>query len=105
MGISTVRWPTSTVLSSRMSANCRISVRTRSSRSALSINATKAGPCSFLLDTGTQITMVDPSLAAELHLATEGQAKVASVDAQASASFARLDRLEAGSHAAAHQKG
>ena len=68
------------------------------------VSINHAGPYSFLLDTGTQITMVEPSLAAELHLATEGQAKVASVDAQASASFARLDRLEAGTHAVANQK-
>ena len=68
------------------------------------VSINRAGPFSFLLDTGAQITMVNPSLASELHLATEGQAKVASVDTQASASFARLDWLEAGSHAVANQK-
>ena len=68
------------------------------------VSINHAGPYSFLLDTGAQITMVDPSLAAQLHLATEGQAKVASVGTQASASFARLDRLEAGTHAVANQK-
>jgi hypothetical protein len=68
------------------------------------VSINHAGPYNFLLDTGTQITMVDPSLASELHLATEGQARVASVGTQASASFARLDRLEAGTHAVANQK-
>jgi hypothetical protein len=68
------------------------------------VSINHAGPYNFLLDTGTQITMVDPSLASELHLATEGQAKVASVGTQATASFARLDRLEAGSHAVVNQK-
>jgi hypothetical protein len=68
----------------------------------VSINHT--GPYDFILDTGTLITMVDPSLAAELHLATEGQARVVSVGAQAAASFARLDLLEAGSHSVANQK-
>jgi hypothetical protein len=68
------------------------------------VSINHAGPYNFLLDTGTQITMVDLSLASELHLATEGQAKVASVGTQASASFARLDRLEAGTHAVANQK-
>lgn len=68
------------------------------------VSINHAGPYSFLLDTGTQLTMVDPSLASELHLATEGQAKVASVGTEASASFARLDRLEAGPHAVANQK-
>src|SRR5208283_1782323 len=69
---------------------------------AVSIN--HAGPFNFLLDTGTQITMVDPSLAGQMHLATEGTADVASVGVHASASFAQLDALEAGSHAVANQK-
>jgi len=68
----------------------------------VSINHT--GPYDFILDTGTQITMVDPSLAAELQLATEGQANVVSVGAEVPASFARLDLLEAGSRAVANQK-
>ena len=68
------------------------------------VSINHAGPYNFLLDTGTQITMVDPSLAAELHLATEGKAAVATLATQASASFARLDRLEVGSHAVANQK-
>ena len=69
---------------------------------AVSIN--HSGPYNFLLDTGTQITMVDPSLAAELHLNTQGSAVVAGVGFHASASFAQLDLLEAGSHAVANQK-
>ena len=39
---------------------------------AVSINHT--GPYNFQLDSGTQITMIDPSLAAELHLDTQGAA-------------------------------
>jgi hypothetical protein len=39
---------------------------------AVSINHT--GPYSFLLDNGTQITMIDSSLAAQLHLANQGAA-------------------------------
>lgn len=69
---------------------------------AVSIN--HSGPYNFLLDTGTQITMVDPSLAAGLRLATQGKAEVASVGVQSSATFAQLDLLEAGSHAVANQK-
>ena len=38
---------------------------------AVSVN--HSGPYNFLLDTGTQITMVDPSLAAELHLNTQAR--------------------------------
>ncbi len=69
---------------------------------AVSVN--HSGPYNFLLDTGTQITMVDPSLAASLHLATQGTAEVASVGMHASASFAQLDLLEAGSHSVTNQK-
>jgi hypothetical protein len=50
------------------------------------------------------MTIVDPSLATELNLKTQGSAVVASVGVHASASFAQLDRLEAGSHAAVDQK-
>jgi hypothetical protein len=69
---------------------------------AVSVN--HSGPYNFLLDTGTQITMVDPSLAAELHLNTQDSAVVAGVGFRAAASFAQLDLLEAGSHAVANQK-
>lgn len=69
---------------------------------AVSVN--RFGPYNFILDTGTQITMVDPSLAASLHLAAQGTAEVVSVGMHASASFARLDLLEAGSHAVANQR-
>jgi hypothetical protein len=69
---------------------------------AVSVN--HSGPYNFLLDTGTQMTMVDPSLAAELHLNTQGSAEVAGVGFLTSAPFAQLDLLEAGSHAVANQK-
>jgi hypothetical protein len=64
----------------------------------------KSGPYNFLLDTGTQVTMVDPSLAADLHLSTHGEAEVASAGFSASATFADLDSLAAGSHTATIQK-
>ncbi|MGA2538714.1 MAG: retropepsin-like aspartic protease, partial [Terracidiphilus sp.] len=70
----------------------------------LPVSVNHSGPYNFLLDTGTQITMVDPSLAAELHLATQGEAVVASVGTHASASYSELDTLEAGSHAVSNQK-
>ena len=69
---------------------------------AVSINHT--GPYNFQVDSGTQITMIDPSLAAELHLDTQGAAVVAGVGSRQSASFAQLDLVEAGSHAVANQK-
>ena len=69
---------------------------------AVSVN--HSGPYNFLLDTGAQMTMVDPALAAELHLNTQGSAGVAGVGFLASAPFAQLDLLEVGSHAVANQK-
>jgi Aspartyl protease len=69
---------------------------------AVSINHT--GPYNFLLDSGAQITMIDPSLAAALHLDTQGAAVVSGVGSGRSASYARLDLVEAGSHNVANQK-
>jgi hypothetical protein len=69
---------------------------------AVSINHT--GTYDFLLDSGTQITMIDPSLAAALHLDTHGMAVVAGVGSGLSATYAQLDLVEAGSHAVARQK-
>jgi Aspartyl protease len=68
---------------------------------AVSIN--HLGPYNFLLDTGMQMTAVDPSLAADLHLESQGAAVVAGVGTRQSASMARLDLLEAGSHAVLNQ--
>ena len=68
------------------------------------VSVNHSGPYTFLLDTGTQMTMVDPALAAELHLNTQGSAGVAGVGFLASAPFAQLDLLEVGSHAVANQK-
>lgn len=68
------------------------------------VSVNHSGPYNFLLDTGTQMTMVDPALAAELHLNTQGSAGVAGVGFQASAPFAQLDLLKVGSHAVANQK-
>jgi hypothetical protein len=63
-----------------------------------------SGPYNFLLDTGTQVTIVDPGLAAELQLSTQGAAVVAGVGSNESASFSQLDLLQAGSHAVANLK-
>jgi hypothetical protein len=68
---------------------------------AVSVN--HSGPYNFLLDTGMQITTVDASLAAELHLEPQGDAVVAGVGSRQSASMAQLDLLEAGSHAVPNQ--
>jgi hypothetical protein len=68
------------------------------------VSINHAGPFSFLLDTGTQMTMVDPALAAALHLEATGKAEVASVGMQSAASFAEASFVEAGSHSVANHK-
>ncbi|HTF43373.1 MAG TPA: retropepsin-like aspartic protease [Terriglobales bacterium] len=77
---------------------------TNSYQTIVAVSVNHFGPYNFLLDTGTQVTMVDPSLAAELHLNTQGSAEVAGVGFLASAPVAQVDLLEAGSHAVANQK-
>lgn len=59
------------------------------------------GPSDFLLDTGTQLTMLDRSLALELHLKTLGVIHSVGVGAGQKGSFTRIDLLETGSQAVA----
>jgi Aspartyl protease len=68
----------------------------------VSINHT--GPYNFLLDTGTQMTMLDPSLVARVHIDTDGTAVVASVGKSASASYAQVDTIDVGSHSWVNHK-
>jgi Aspartyl protease len=56
------------------------------------------GPYRFLLDTGTQMTMIDPVLATSLQLPEYGHARVASTGMSTSASYSELALLEAGLH-------
>jgi len=57
-----------------------------------------AGPFDFMVDTGAQVTTVDPALAAELNLKTQGTAGVVGVGVFARAPLTELDEVEAGSH-------
>jgi hypothetical protein len=56
------------------------------------------GPYDFMVDTGAQVTTVDPALAAELHLRTQGSAGIVGVGVYARAPLAQLDSVEAGTH-------
>src|ERR1700733_9756478 len=60
------------------------------------------GPYDFLVDTGALSTMVDPLLAIELHLKTQGSAEVIGVGFSTDTSLAYLELLEAGSHSVAN---
>jgi hypothetical protein len=68
------------------------------------VSLNRRGPYNFLLDTGTQITILDQSLAHDLQLATEGDAAVAGVGFHESATFSHLDLLEAGLHSVPNPK-
>jgi hypothetical protein len=57
-----------------------------------------AGPFDFMVDTGAQVTTVDPALAAALHLKPQGTAGVVGVGVYARAPLTELDTVEAGSH-------
>ena len=69
-----------------------------SSRIIVPVVINHTGPYDFLVDTGAESTTVDPLLATELHLKTQGLTAVAGVGFSTHASFAYLDLLEAGSH-------
>ena len=70
----------------------------------LPVSINHAGPYDFLLDTGAQMTTLDPSLAVELRLDRQGEALVEGIGSRQSAFLAHLDLLEAGSHAVANQR-
>lgn len=70
----------------------------------LAVSINHSGPYNFILDTGTEITMIHPSLAAELHLSIQGPAEVVGAGLHESVSLVQLDQIEAGSHALADQE-
>jgi hypothetical protein len=61
------------------------------------VRINQSGPYDFLLDTGTEITMVDPTLAAESKLEIKGKIGVTAVIDNAVASIGVADSLEVGS--------
>jgi hypothetical protein len=62
------------------------------------VRINQAGPFDFMVDTGTQVTVVDPLLASELHLKPQGTVGLLTVASYVQASLTVLDRLEADSH-------
>jgi hypothetical protein len=57
------------------------------------------GPYDFLVDTGTQVTIVDASLAGALHLERQGDVEIVGVGFQNRAAISQLDSLSVGSQA------
>jgi hypothetical protein len=62
------------------------------------VRINRTGPYAFLVDTGSQITTIDPVLASDLHLKIEGTAGVSGIRTQSRSSFTSLDLIEVGSH-------
>lgn len=61
------------------------------------VKINQAGPFDFMVDTGSQVTVIDPSLASQLDLKPQGRVGLVSVASFAQASVTLLDTLEAGS--------
>jgi Aspartyl protease len=61
------------------------------------VRINQAGPFDFMVDTGSQVTVIDPSLASQLDLKPQGRVGLVSVASFAQASVTVLDRLEADS--------
>jgi hypothetical protein len=62
------------------------------------VTINNTGPYDFLVDTGAQVMTVDPALAAELHLKTQGTVGVTGVGVYARAPLTQLERVSAGSN-------
>jgi hypothetical protein len=62
------------------------------------VRINRTGPYDFLVDTGSQITTIDPVLASDLHLRIEGTTGVSGVTTQSRSAFSFLDLIEVGSH-------
>jgi hypothetical protein len=62
------------------------------------VRINQAGPFDFMVDTGSQVTVVDPLLASELHLRPQGTVGLVTVASYVHASLTVLDTLEAASH-------
>ena len=62
----------------------------------IDVSLDQKGPFTFLLDTGSQITVLDPTLAAELDLGAGGQASVVNAGFSSSGFFSQVASVEAG---------
>jgi hypothetical protein len=62
------------------------------------VKINQSGPFEFMVDTGSQVTVIDPALASELHLKPQGTVGLVSTASYAHASLTLLDTLEADSH-------
>src|SRR5271167_3192717 len=68
----------------------------QSSLIVVSVQINSSGPYDFVVDTGAQISTVETSLAAQLHLKAEGTAGSAGIAAFSRNEFVHLGLLQAG---------
>src|ERR1017187_1552953 len=68
------------------------------------VSINHSGPYNFVLDTGAEVTIIDSSLAAELHLGTQGPAEIVSAGLRESSSLAQLDQIAVGTQSLANQQ-
>jgi hypothetical protein len=61
------------------------------------VKINNAGPFDFMVDTGSQLNVIDPALAAQLDLKSQGTVGLVSTAAWSQAPVAQLDSLQAGS--------
>ena len=61
------------------------------------VKINQSGPFEFMVDTGSQLNVIDPALAAQLNLKSQGTVGLVATVAYSRASVAILDSLEAGS--------
>jgi hypothetical protein len=70
----------------------------QSSLIVVPVEINHSGPHDFVVDTGSQITVVDPRLASELNLKIQGTVGLVEVASFAQASIATLETIKAGSY-------
>ena len=62
------------------------------------VKINQSGPFDFMVDTGSQLNVIDPALAAQIHMKSQGTVGLIATATYSQASVGELDSLEAGSH-------
>jgi hypothetical protein len=70
----------------------------QSSLIVVPVEINHTGPYDFVVDTGAQVSTIEPALASELHLKAEGNIGVAGVATYARTAYAYLNVIGAGEH-------
>jgi hypothetical protein len=68
------------------------------SQIAIPVTINGTGPYEFMVDTGSQLTIIDPSLASELRLEPQGSIGVTAISSHSQAELVLPEKVEAASH-------